>query len=330
MPAFADLPRLPLLAAATPLEPLPRLSAALGGPEVWIKRDDVMGLGGGGNKVRKLEFLLAEALAQGADVVLSVGALQSNHARLTAAAAAKAGLPCVLLLKDEVAGRELAYHASGNLLLDHLFGASVHRVARDADLMAALEAEAARLRQLGHRPYVIPVGGSNGLGSLGYAVCGQEIAGAGLTFDALVHGTGSGGTQAGLLLGLAQAGMSLPVIGISVSKPAERQKALVSGLIAESRRLCPDLPEVSDSAILVDDRHYLPGYGLPNDGLREAMLLAARTEGLLLDPVYSGKAMAGLIAGIREGSLPAGARVLFLHTGGTPGLYAYRDWLMDL
>ncbi|MFD2264895.1 D-cysteine desulfhydrase family protein [Lacibacterium aquatile] len=327
MPAYQTLPRLPFATAPSPIEALPRLSAALGGPQIFVKRDDTVGPAGGGNKARKLEFLLADAKAKGADVILTCGALQSNHARLTAACAAKVGIDCVLVLQDAVDWREPNYRASGNMLLDPLLGAKVIVIDNSEDLLARLALEADKLATAGRKPYAIPVGGSNALGSLGYVECAREIAESGETFDRIVLATGSGGTQAGLLLGAATFGIAAPILGISVSKSTEKQVTLVSGLIEAARVAQPDLGEVPVGKILVDDRHYLPGYGIPNEAVREALSLCARLEGLLLDPVYTGKGMVGLIAGIREGSIGKDERVLFLHTGGSAGLYAYSEWL---
>jgi D-cysteine desulfhydrase family pyridoxal phosphate-dependent enzyme len=325
--SYQTLPRLPFASAPSPIEALPRLSAALGGPQLFVKRDDTVGPAGGGNKTRKLEFLLADAKAKGADVVLTCGAIQSNHARLTAACAAKAGIECILVLQDAVDWTEPNYRRSGNMLLDRLLGAKIIVISNEEDLLTRMAQEADKLAAAGRKPYAIPVGGSNALGCLGYVECAREIAGSGQSFDHIVLATGSGGTQAGLLLGAATFGIHAPILGISVSKSTEKQVALVSGLIAAARVATPDLGAVPVQKILVDDRHYLPGYGIPNEGVREALSLCASREGLLLDPVYTGKGMAGLIALIREGHFKPTEKVLFLHTGGSAGLYAYSEWL---
>lgn len=327
MPAYQTPPRLAFAASPSPIEALPRLSAVLGGPQLFVKRDDMVGPAGGGNKSRKLEFLLADAKAKGADVVLTCGALQSNHARLTAACAAKVGIDCILVLQDAVDWQEPNYRRSGNMLLDGLLGAQVIQIPNADDLLTRMGQEADKLAAAGRKPYAIPVGGSNALGCLGYVECAREIAESGQSFDHIVLATGSGGTQAGLLLGAATFGIKAPILGISVSKSTEKQVALVSGLIDAARAATPDLGAVPLDKILVDDRHYLPGYGIPNEGVREALQLCASLEGLLLDPVYTGKGMAGLIALIREGRLKKTDKVLFVHTGGSAGLYAYSDWL---
>lgn len=327
MSSYKDLPRLSFASAPSAIEALPRLSTALGGPQIFVKRDDTIGPAGGGNKTRKLEFLLADAKAKGADVVLTCGAIQSNHARLTASCAAKVGIPCVLILQDAVDWKEPNYRRSGNRLLDDLLGAKVVLIPDGEDLLGRMAQEADKFAAAGRTPYAIPVGGSNATGCLGYVECAREIAQSGQSFDHIVLATGSGGTQAGLLLGAATFGLTAPILGISVSKSTEKQVALVSGLIEAARAATPDLGEVPVEKILVDDRHYLPGYGIPNEGVREALRLCASLEGLLLDPVYTGKGMAGLIALIREGRFKQTDKVLFLHTGGSAGLFAYSEWL---
>lgn len=327
MPAYQTPPRLAFAGSPSPIEALPRLSAVLGGPQLFVKRDDMVGPAGGGNKSRKLEFLLADAKAKGANVVLTCGALQSNHARLTAACAAKVGIECILVLQDAVDWQEPNYRRSGNMLLDGLLGAQVIQIPNAEDLLTRMGQEAGKLAAAGRKPYAIPVGGSNALGCLGYVECAREIAESGQSFDHIVLATGSGGTQAGLLLGAATFGIAAPILGISVSKSTEKQVALVSGLIDAARAATPDLGAVPLDKILVDDRHYLPGYGIPNESVREALQFCARLEGLLLDPVYTGKGMAGLIALIREGRFKQSDKVLFIHTGGSAGLFAYSDWL---
>lgn len=312
----------------TPIEPMPRLSARLGGPSLFIKRDDCTGLAGGGNKTRKLEFLLGEALDQGADLLVTQGAVQSNHVRQTAAAACKAGLGCHALLERRVPDRARDYEHTGNVLLDRLFGATLEFLPPGLDMNAEAEAVVQTLRKQGRRPYFIPGGGSNAVGALGYAACAEEILlqqqGTELNFDWLVMATGSTGTQAGLVAGLHGLGSDLPVLGISVRHPHDRQVAAVHALAAATLDKLGAQP-IDASRILVDDGYVGAGYGQPADSTLEAIELAAREEGVLLDPVYSGKGMAGLIGRIRAGVFRPSDKVLFLHTGGATALFAYED-----
>ena len=321
-------PRELLAHLPTPLEPLDGLSDALGaGPRVFAKRDDCTGLAFGGNKVRKLEYLLGEALAAGVDTLITTGGVQSNHARQTAAAAAKLGLRCELVLPRMVAGRGPAYESSGNRLLDDWLGAHVHIVDRPADVAAVVAEVQARIEARGGKAAFIPAGGSNPTGCLGYAQAAAELAlqleQARLELDAIVLAVSTGGTLAGLLVGLEALGLSIPVIGISVFAPAAQVGPSVVSLADKtSTRLGTAL--VPEARLDLRDRWLGPGYGLPTDALREALTLAARSEGLLLDPVYTGKALAGLISLRRQGNLP-GDNVLFWHTGGAPGLFAYPE-----
>ncbi|KAF1050006.1 D-cysteine desulfhydrase family protein [Xylophilus sp.] len=327
---LAPFARFPLAHQPTPLEPLPRLSALLGGPRLHVKRDDCTGLAFGGNKARKLEFLVADALAQGADMLVTVGALQSNHARMTAAAAARAGLRCGLVLEDRQPDAPEDYRASGNAWLNGFFGAEVVAwrapQAGDAVLGAYLDGQRAQ----GRKPYAIPGGGSSPLGALGYAVAGRELAtqarDVGLDLRAVALATGSGGTQAGLLAGLALAG-ALPrvaVTGHCVSRAADVQAAKVRALVRETCGLLGLDAAAAEAAVRADDRQVGPGYAAPTDAMREAVRLLAETEGILLDPVYTGKAFAGLVADVRAGRWPRDADVVFLHTGGAPGLFGHR------
>ncbi|MEL6266331.1 MAG: D-cysteine desulfhydrase [Pseudomonadota bacterium] len=324
---FDRFPSMALCHRPTPIERMIRLSERLGGPSLWIKRDDCTGLATGGNKTRKLEFLMGEALRENADIVVTQGAVQSNHVRQTAAAACLAGLDCHALLERRVPGTDDTYETSGNVLLDRLFGCSIEYRPPGLDMNAEAEAVGARLRAEGRRPYVIPGGGSNVTGALGYARCAQEIldqAGeSGLAFDWLVTATGSTGTHAGLVAGLHAMGSDLPVMGISVRQPMARQIGAVHALArATAERLgAPALPQ---SRVLVDDGYVGPGYGIPATSTIEAIEITARQEGILLDPVYSAKGMAGLIGLIRKGFFRAEDRVLFLHTGGATALFAYQ------
>lgn len=312
--------RLRLAQLPTPLERLERLSDHLG-YEIWMKRDDLTGFAGGGNKVRKLEFLLADALAQGADSVVTVGALQSNHARQTAAAAARLGLDCTLVLAEAVAGRTEAYATGGNLALDRLVGATIRRVPAGEDVPTAVTGTVAHLEEKGRKVYVVPVGGSNLTGALGYAVAAREIEEQALAADlaeaTIVTGSGSAGTQAGLVLGT-----SMPILGISVSAAEADLKATIGALVAEGSRL-PQFAGAETRKIEVDDRFVGAGYGQPTEAMKEALELVARKEGIFLDPVYTGKAMAGLIHRVREGEMSGPA--IFLHTGGLPAIFAYDD-----
>jgi D-cysteine desulfhydrase len=294
-----------------------------------VKRDDLLGLAGGGNKTRKLEFLMADALAQGARAVITTGAVQSNHCRLTAAAAASEGLECHLVLEERVAG-SYRREASGNNFLFHLLGVtSVTVVPGGADLAAAMEQVRADLNARGVPAYVIPGGGSTPLGALGYVACADEILAQsfemGVAFDAVVCASGSGGTHTGLLAGfLAQGGP--PLEGVSVRFDAERQVSRLEPLLRGTLGLLGQAtPE--DPRIVVHDGYVGEGYSIPTDGMVEAVQLVARTEGLLLDPVYTGKAMAGVIDLVRTGHWETGHDVLFVHTGGAPSLFAYEEVL---
>lgn len=320
-------PRLRLAHLPTPLEPLPRLSALLDGPEIWIKRDDCTGLATGGNKTRKLEFLMAEAVERKADIVLTQGASQSNHARQTAAAAARLGLKCHVLLENRTGSNDPQYLGNGNVFLDHLLGASVEHRPGGVDMAAALAESAARFEAEGLRAYSIPGGGSNEVGALGYVNCAFELMSQindlGLHFDHLLHATGSSGTQAGLVAGLTLANSPLPVLGIGVRVPREKQEALVRALTERVLDRFGKAALIGQAEIAANCDYVGEGYGIPNEGTLEAIRLTARLEGILLDPVYSGKGMAGLIDLIRQGRFRKGQRVLFLHTGGAAALFGY-------
>ena len=323
---LARFPRRRYTPGFTPLEPLPRLSAALGGAEIWIKRDDLLGLAGGGNKTRKLEFLVADALAQGADTLITVGAPQSNHCRLTLAAAAREGLDCRLVIEERVPGSYDEAALGNNLLFDLMGAATVRMVKAGADLAEEMAVEAAAVKAAGGHPYVIVGGGSSPLGALGYAACAQEIMAQsfemGVAFDRIVVASGSAGTHSGLVAGLVALNAGVPVTGINVRRPRAEQEANVLRLAQGTAQLLgTPLPAADDIVAL--DAWVGPGYSLPTRDMVEAVRLVAAKEGILLDPVYSGKAMAGLIALVREGVLGKGQRVLFLHTGGSPSLSAF-------
>ncbi|QYX57833.1 D-cysteine desulfhydrase [Roseovarius sp. SCSIO 43702] len=324
---LARFPRVRLAHLPTPLEPLPRLSEALGGPEIWIKRDDCTGLSTGGNKTRKLEFLMAEAQAQGADMVITQGATQSNHARQTAAAAAKLGMKCHLLLEDRTGFNHENYKHNGNVLLDHLHGATMEHRGPDLDMNAEMEAVAETKRADGANVYTIPGGGSNATGALGYVNCAFEMlhqfVEMGLDVDHIVHATGSAGTQAGLITGLKAMNAQIPLLGIGVRAPQEKQEANVFALARKTAEKlgCPDV--VAREDVVANTDYVGPGYGIPAEDTLEAIDIFARTEAILLDPVYSGKGAAGLIDLVRKGRFTKGERVVFLHTGGAIGLTGY-------
>ncbi len=331
---LARFPRLRFAHLPTPLEPLERISQALGGPKLWIKRDDCTGLSTGGNKTRKLEFLLADALQQGADTIITQGATQSNHARQTCAAAARLGLDCHILLEDRSGYHDDAYAHSGNVLLDQLHGASISLRPDGADMDAETEALAEQLRAEGKRPCVIPGGGSNPVGALGYVNAALELVAEAnersLRIDHLVHATGSAGTQAGLLVGFEATHSGIPVTGICVSRPGHEQEEKVHALARQTAAhmgLEPDL--VNRERVVANGDYVGEGYGIATDGMLEAVTMLARTEGILLDPVYAGKGFAGLIDLIRQGRFEAGENVIFLHTGGSVTLFAYPN-IFDL
>ncbi len=316
------IPRLRFAHLPTPVEPLPRLSAALGGPRLFIKRDDQTGLALGGNKTRKLEFLVAEAQALGARTLVTAGAWQSNHCRQTAAAAARFGLDCTLVL----AGPEPAA-ATGNLLLDHLLGADIVPVADRADRDRVLRRTGEELAAQGRAPYVIPVGGSSPTGALGYCFAveealAQQVPVAGGDFDWMVFCTSSTGTHAGLVLGQRIFGYGGQVLGISNDHPAAWVRREVAALAsAASEKLGPRI-DFTPEDVLVNDDYCAAGYGVLTAAEREAIGLFARQEGVLLDPVYTGRAAAGLIDLVRKGFFDPSARVLFWHTGGQAALFA--------
>ena len=326
------LPRFSLGFLPTPLTLLRRMTAHCGGPQIWVKRDDCTGLATGGNKTRKLEFLLGQARAQGCDTLISQGALQSTHARQVAAAGAVAGMQVHLLLCDAVPGRGADYTRVGNTQLCRLLGAQLHFLAGDADSNAASAALAAQLRSKGRKPYEIGLGGSSGVGALGYAAAFEEMAqqmqALGEPMDAIVFASGSGGTQAGLMLGAQLAGWTGAVHGVSVGPTREVLTARVAQALAEGAALL-GLPEPQDSAALkasVDTGFTGPHYGVPDAQTLAALELAARSEGLVLDPVYSAKGFAGLLQACSAGGALHGLRnVVFVHTGGAAAMSAYPE-----
>jgi L-cysteate sulfo-lyase len=326
---LAKFPRARFAHLPTPLEPAPRLSAELG-IDLWIKRDDCTGLAGGGNKTRKLEFLLGEALEQGADTLITQGAVQSNHVRQTAAAAASFGMACRIVLENRTGNQAVDYVGSGNVLLDRLLGARIRTVPVDTDMNAEMEKDAADVRAAGGTPYIIPGGGSNAVGALGYVDCALELAAQandqGLVIDRLVTATGSAGTHAGLVAGMAVSGADIPVLGVGVRAPKEKQETNVFKLAVETAGLLGHAERVTREMVVADCDYVGAGYGLIDQAVVDALTLAARTEGLLLDPVYTGKAMKGLIALAKQGAFE-GQTVVFLHTGGAQGLFGYHGEL---
>ena len=328
---LARFPRVRLFPAPTPLEKLDNLSRHLGGPEIWIKRDDCTVVATGGNKIRKLEWLVGEARAQGADHLVTQGAVQSNHVRQTAAVARRFGMRCTALLEHRVQTNERDYLNSGNVLLDKLFDCAIEYRAPGLDMNAEAVAKGEALRASGARPYVIPGGGSNTVGALGYVSCAQELVAQademGLRIDRLVTATGSAGTHAGLLVGLQGCNAGIPVLGIGVRQPKERQEAAVHALAEATADYVGMRGGIPRAAVEANCDYIGAGYGQPTRGMEEAVLMLARQEGILLDPVYSGKAMAGLIDLIRKGTIGKGETVVFLHTGGQAGLFGYRDVL---
>jgi D-cysteine desulfhydrase family pyridoxal phosphate-dependent enzyme len=311
----------------TPLERLPRLTTLLDGPEIWVKRDDQTGIATGGNKVRKLRYLFADAIREHADVVITAGAVQSNHVRQTAAIAAQLGLSCVLILKGKPPQRLL----QGNYLLDQILGAKV-RWADDRSFAELFAAEEKLLRSQGHIPYVIPFGGSNALGVCGYVSAMAEVYIQAKTehinFDAMFVASGSGGTQAGLLLGADALGYHGEIVGVSVSESAGSLRNRITQLAIEAADLLHLEYHFSDENVSVNDDYLGGGYGILGDIERHAIHIAGHTEGLLVDPVYTGRCLGGLIDMIQQSTFVKGQRVLFWHTGGTPALFAYGGELL--
>ena len=327
---LSDFPRVPLAHLPTRLEHLPRLSEHLGGPDIYVKRDDCTGLATGGNKTRKLEYSMAEALQQGADTIVTVGAVQSNHVRQTAAAACKLGLQCEVLLEHRVIDPSEPYANSGNVLLDRIFGANLREYAGGTDFDRAMRDVAAEVTTNGGKPYLIPGGASNKVGALGYVNCAIELLGQvndqGLDIGHIVTATGSAGTQGGLIVGLKAMESDIPLLGIGVNAPQDAQEAKVYQLACETAEYIGKPGCVAREDVVANCDYIGDGYGVPTESMNEAVLMLARYEGLLLDPVYSGKALAGMIDLIRNGSLGSG-NIVFLHTGGSAALFAYVDQL---
>ena len=324
---LARFPRIHLAHLPTPLEPLERLSRELGGPEIWIKRDDCTGLSTGGNKTRKLEFLMAEAEAQGAEIVMTQGATQSNHARQTAAFAARLGVACHLLLEDRTGSKDKNYNMNGNVFLDYLHGATAEKRPGGLDMNAEMEAVAERLRAEGRNVYTIPGGGSNPTGALGYVNCAFELVSQAndrdLAIDHIVHATGSAGTQAGLITGLKAMNAGIPLLGIGVRAPKARQEESVYALACATAEKLGCAGVVQRADVVANSDYVGEGYGIPAESTIEAIGMFAQLEGILLDPVYSGKGAAGLVDLVRKGRFRKGERVVFIHTGGSAALFGY-------
>lgn len=327
---FTKFPRRKYLQGSTPLELMPALTKALGKDvNLYIKRDDLLPGSAGGNKTRKLEFCIADALEQGADTIITCGAVQSNHARLTASWSAKEGLDCHLILEERVKG-SYKEDASGNNFLFELLGVkSIGVVYGGSDMMAKMTQKLDELTAAGKKPYIIPGGASNSIGALGYAVCAEETMGQlnemRLDMDHIVVPSGSAGTHAGMVVGMKGVNGGIPISGINVSRPKDVQEKIVYKLALETAEKLGVKTGVTREDIVCFDQYVGPGYSLPTDSMVEAVKLFAKTEAILLDPVYSGKAAAGLVDLVRKGHFPRGSNVLFLHTGGSPALYAYMD-----
>ncbi len=331
---LARFPRRRYTEGDTPIEFMKNLTKKLGGSNLYIKRDDLLGLAAGGNKTRKLEFLVADALNKGADTLITCGAVQSNHCRLTLAAAVKEGMKCRLVLEERVKD-SYDPDASGNNFLFKLLGVEkIKVVPGGSDMMAAMQEVAKEVEAEGRKPYIIPGGGSNEIGATGYVACAQEILkqmfDLGLDIDYVVCASGSGGTHSGLLVGFEGTNSNIPVIGISVNRSQKEQSELIYNLskkIASYIDIKRDI--ISREIIKVFDDYVGPGYSLPTDSMIEAVNLFAKTEGILLDPVYTGKAAAGLIDLVRKGYFDKNDNILFLHTGGSPALYHYQSILLS-
>ena len=326
---LAKFPRLRFAHLPTPLEPMANLSRLLDGPNIWVKRDDCTGLAGGGNKTRKLEFLMADAGQQGADTIITQGAVQSNHARQTAAIAAKMGYECYLLLENRTGSDDPDFLANGNVLLDDIYNARLSDFPAGTDMNQEMLSLAEQLRAAGKKPYIVPGGGSNRIGALGYVNAAYELVGQcndqGLKVDHIVHATGSTGTQAGLVTGLTAIHSGIDLMGISVRAPKEAQEENVYRLARETADLIGSSAALNRSDVVANSDYVGEGYGMPTDGMIEAVEMTARHESILLDPVYSGKAMAGLIDLVRQGFYRREENIVFIHTGGAQALSGYRS-----
>jgi D-cysteine desulfhydrase len=329
---LAKFPRRRYTAGRTPIEKLSSLSQALGGPTIYVKRDDLLGLAGGGNKTRKLEFLVADALEKGADTLITCGAVQSNHCRLTLAAAVKEGMKCRLVLEERVEGSYNPESGGNNFLFRLLGVEKIKVVPGGTDMSLEMRQVADELAAEGRRGYIIPGGGSNPIGATGYVACAEEIMGQmfeySLDFDHVVCASGSSGTHAGLITGFYGNSSNISVIGINVSRSKADQEALVYDLVRRTAAHVGIAFEISRDAVLCFDEYVGPGYSVPTVEMTEAVRMLARMEGILMDPVYTGKAMAGLIDLVRKGYFGKDENILFIHTGGSPALYVYMDSIL--
>lgn len=326
---LAQFPRRGYVKDPTPIEFLPAFSKALGNKvNIWIKRDDMLPGAAGGNKTRKLDFSIADAIAKGADTIITCGAVQSNHCRLTLAWAVKEGLDCHLVLEERVPN-SYKPEGSGNHFLYRLMGVKSITVVPAGAPVAEMEKLAEKLRAQGKKPYIVPGGASNSVGALGYVQCAQEVQqqmfAQGLKFDHFVVPSGSAGTHAGFLLGVLGCNMNIPVTGIGVNRKKPVQEEAVYKLMQDTAAMIGAKMDIPREAVVAYDDYVGPGYSLPTDAMIEAVKLLAQTEGILLDPVYTGKVMSGLIDLVRKDHFPKGSNVMFLHTGGSPALYAYLD-----
>ena len=327
---LAKIPRRGYVQTPTPLEALPNFSRALGDKvRIYIKRDDLLPGCAGGNKTRKLDFCIADALAKGADTLVTCGAVQSNHCRLTLSWARKEGLACHLVLEERVKESYKAEASGNNFLFQLLDVDSITVVPGGSPMLEHMEKLATRLTEQGRTPYIIPGGASNAMGALGYVACAQEtmeqLFRERLDIHTMIVPSGSAGTHAGIVTGICGTNTQIPVLGINVSRSKDVQEALVYKLVRATAELAGVQQEIPASAVTCFGDYVGAGYSLPTDSMVEAVKLLARTEGILLDPVYSGKAMAGLVDLVRKGSFPMGSNVLFLHTGGSAALYVYMD-----
>ena len=328
---LARFPRIRLAHLPTPLEAMPRLSKELG-IEIWIKRDDCTGLSTGGNKTRKLEFLMAEADAQGADLVMTQGATQSNHARQAAAAAAKQGIDCHILLEDRAGYNNANYNTNGNVLLDHLHGATTENFPGGHNMSEEMDRAALQRQKNGRNVYIIPGGGSNATGALGYVNCAFELISQAndrsLKISRVLHATGSSGTQAGLVTGICAMNANIPVLGIGTRAPRSKQEQMVYDLALKTAHKLGCSGAIQREDVVANTDYVGQGYGLPTESGLEAIEMFAALEGILLDPVYSAKGAAGLIDLARKGKFEEDERIVFLHTGGAVGLFGY-DFAFD-
>lgn len=324
---LTNIPRRKYTNGPTPIEYLGNLSKLLNGPDIYIKRDDQLGLAGGGNKTRKLEFLVADALKNNADTLITCGAVQSNHCRLTLSAAKKEQLDCHLVLEERVAGSYNPQATGNNFLYNLLDADSKTVVPGGSDMVKEMEKVAKQVEAEGKKPYIIPMGGSNEIGAIGYVACAEEInsqlSEKSLDIDYIITPTGSSGTHAGLFTGMGKSNNNIPIVGISVNNEKSVQEENVHRLVKKTSDYLNLQNKIDKTSVKVLDNYIGPGYSLPTDGMIEAVKLLSQREGILLDPVYTGKTMAGLIDLIRQDYFKKEEKVLFLHTGGSPALYNY-------